>query len=89
MITVFPPQSAGPTKDEKDKGKKGKKGKGKDEPVRKPPAHKQPQKPRNVETAAKKQERTEGEGGEEDRQPGEEGGAADQEDKVDDNTPCF
>ncbi|GLD47970.1 nuclear export mediator factor NEMF [Lates japonicus] len=80
--------SAGPTKDEKDKGKKGKKGKGKDEPVRKPPSQKQPQKPRNVETAAKKQERTEGEGGEEDRQPGEEGGA-DQEDKVDDNTPCF
>uniref|UniRef100_A0A665WBF0 Ribosome quality control complex subunit NEMF n=1 Tax=Echeneis naucrates TaxID=173247 RepID=A0A665WBF0_ECHNA len=61
---------AGPTKDEKEKGKKGKKGKGKDEPVRKPPPQKQPQKPRNTETAAKKPPE-EGEG---DRQPGEEAG---------------
>ncbi|XP_022605791.1 nuclear export mediator factor NEMF [Seriola dumerili] len=76
--------SAGHTKDEKDKGKKGKKGKGKDEPVRKPPSQKPPQKPRNMETAAKKPERTGGEEGEEDRQPGEEGGAAEPEDKEDD-----
>uniref|UniRef100_A0A7N8YCY0 Ribosome quality control complex subunit NEMF n=1 Tax=Mastacembelus armatus TaxID=205130 RepID=A0A7N8YCY0_9TELE len=46
--------SAGSTKDEKDKGKKGKKGKGKDEPVRKPPFQKQPQKPRNMDAAARK-----------------------------------
>ncbi|XP_029349469.1 ribosome quality control complex subunit NEMF [Echeneis naucrates] len=72
--------SAGPTKDEKEKGKKGKKGKGKDEPVRKPPPQKQPQKPRNTETAAKKPPE-EGEG---DRQPGEEAGPAEPEDKEDD-----
>ncbi|XP_040916388.1 nuclear export mediator factor NEMF-like [Toxotes jaculatrix] len=76
--------SAGPTKDEKDKGKKGKKGKGKDEPVRKPPSQKQPQKPRNMETAAKKPQQTGGEEEEEDKQPGEEGGPAEQEDKEDD-----
>ncbi|XP_023283292.1 nuclear export mediator factor Nemf-like [Seriola lalandi dorsalis] len=76
--------SAGHTKDEKDKGKKGKKGKGKDEPVRKPPSQKPPQKPRNMEIAAKKPERTGGEEGEEDRQPGEEGGAAEPEEKEDD-----
>ncbi|KAG7224129.1 hypothetical protein INR49_019864 [Caranx melampygus] len=76
--------SAGPTKEEKEKGKKGKKGKGKDEPVRKPPPQKQPQKPRNMEAAAKKPERTGGEEGEEERQPGEEGGAAEPEDKEDD-----
>ncbi|XP_071353890.1 ribosome quality control complex subunit NEMF [Trachinotus anak] len=75
--------SAGPTKDEKEKGKKGKKGKGKDEPIRKPPSQKQPQKPRNMETAAKKPEQTGGEEGEEDRQPGEEGGVAEPEDKED------
>lgn len=85
-LWLFLLQSAGPTKEEKDKGKKGKKGKGKDEPVRKPPLQKQPQKPRNMETAAKKPERTGGEEGEEQRQPGEEGGAAEPEDKVDTNT---
>lgn len=83
IMTVFPLQSAGHTKEEKEKGKKGKKGKGKDEPVRKPPPQKQPQKPRNVETAAKKPERMGGEEGEEERQPGEEGGAAELEEKVD------
>lgn len=77
-------QSAGTTKEEKDKGKKGKKGKGKDEPVRKPAPQKPPQKPRNVEAAAKKTEQTGGgeDGGE--RQPGEEGGPAEQEEKVQD-----
>ncbi|XP_030574071.1 ribosome quality control complex subunit NEMF [Archocentrus centrarchus] len=71
--------SAGSTKEEKDKGKKGKKGKGKEEPVRKPAAQKQHQKTRNVETAVKKAEEEEGEK----RQPGEEGGTAEQEDKED------
>lgn len=71
--------SAGSTKEEKDKGKKGKKGKGKEEPVRKPAAQKQHEKTRNVETAVKKAEEVEGEK----RQPGEEGGAAEQEDKED------
>uniref|UniRef100_A0A665WAK6 Ribosome quality control complex subunit NEMF n=1 Tax=Echeneis naucrates TaxID=173247 RepID=A0A665WAK6_ECHNA len=74
-------QPTGPTKDEKEKGKKGKKGKGKDEPVRKPPPQKQPQKPRNTETAAKKPPE-EGEG---DRQPGEEAGPAEPEDKEAEN----
>lgn len=68
--------SAGSTKDEKDKGKKAKKGKSKDGPTRKPPS----QKPRHVETAARKPELTEGE--DEERKPGEEGG--EQEDKDDD-----
>lgn len=68
--------SAGSTKEEKDKGKKGK---GKEEPVRKPAAQKQHEKTRNVETAVKKAEEVEGEK----RQPGEEGGAAEQEDKED------
>ncbi|XP_035529200.1 nuclear export mediator factor Nemf-like [Morone saxatilis] len=81
--------SAGSTKEEKDKGKKGKKGKGKDEPIRKPVSQKPPQKPRNVETAAKKPEQTEGGGGggredTEERQPGEEGGPAEPEEKEDD-----
>lgn len=60
-------------KDESDKGKKGKKGKGKDEPVRKPPPQKQPQKP-----AVKKP--VPAGGGDEEEQ-----GAAEQEDKVDKN----
>ncbi|XP_060938222.1 ribosome quality control complex subunit NEMF-like isoform X2 [Limanda limanda] len=68
--------SAGSTKEEKDKGKKGKKGKGKDEPIRKPPPQKQPQKPRNTEMAASKAEHVEGE-------EGGEGGPAEQEDKED------
>ncbi|XP_070776068.1 ribosome quality control complex subunit NEMF [Enoplosus armatus] len=76
--------SAGSTKEEKDKGKKGKKGKGKDEPVRKPAPQKPPQKPRNVESAAKKPEQTGGGEDNEERQPGEEGGPAEQEDKEDD-----
>uniref|UniRef100_A0A3Q1I8A3 Ribosome quality control complex subunit NEMF n=1 Tax=Anabas testudineus TaxID=64144 RepID=A0A3Q1I8A3_ANATE len=62
-------------RDEKEKGKKGKKGKGKDEPVRKQPPQKQPQKP-----AARKPEPAGGGEGEE------EGGPAEQEDKVDENT---
>ncbi|XP_072222266.1 ribosome quality control complex subunit NEMF [Leuresthes tenuis] len=74
--------SAGSTKDEKDKGKKGKKGKGKEEPVRKPTAQKQQQKPHN---AVKKPEQT---GGAEEvdvkeRPPGEEQGPAEQEEKED------
>ncbi|CAB1461125.1 unnamed protein product [Pleuronectes platessa] len=68
--------SAGSTKEEKDKGKKGKKGKGKEEPIRKPPPQKQPQKPRNTETAANKPELVEGE-------EGGDGGPAEQEDKED------
>ncbi|XP_034432358.1 nuclear export mediator factor NEMF-like [Hippoglossus hippoglossus] len=68
--------SAGSTKEEKDKGKKGKKGKGKDEPIRRPPPQKQPQKPRNTETAANKPEQVEGE-------EGGDGGPAEQEDKED------
>ncbi|XP_053291133.1 ribosome quality control complex subunit NEMF [Pleuronectes platessa] len=68
--------SAGSTKEEKDKGKKGKKGKGKEEPIRKPPPQKQPQKPRNTETAANKPEPVEGE-------EGGDGGPAEQEDKED------
>ncbi|XP_068573922.1 ribosome quality control complex subunit NEMF [Cebidichthys violaceus] len=79
--------SAGSTKEEKDKGKKGKKGKGKDEPVRKPAPQKQPQKPRNEEIAAKKTEQTIAGEGDEGRQPGEEGGPAEQEDKEDDADP--
>uniref|UniRef100_A0A7N6FF31 Ribosome quality control complex subunit NEMF n=1 Tax=Anabas testudineus TaxID=64144 RepID=A0A7N6FF31_ANATE len=66
--------SAGSTKDEKEKGKKGKKGKGKDEPVRKQPPQKQPQKP-----AARKPEPAGGGEGEE------EGGPAEQEDKEAEN----
>ncbi|KAM4543259.1 ribosome quality control complex subunit NEMF [Odontesthes bonariensis] len=74
--------SAGSTKEEKDKGKKGKKGKGKEEPVKKPTAQKQQQKPPNV---VKKPEQT---GGGEDvdvqeRPPGDEQGPAEQEDKED------
>uniref|UniRef100_A0A7N8XYI1 Ribosome quality control complex subunit NEMF n=1 Tax=Mastacembelus armatus TaxID=205130 RepID=A0A7N8XYI1_9TELE len=65
--------SAGSTKDEKDKGKKGKKGKGKDEPVRKPPFQKQPQKPRNMDAAARKPAQMAAGKDEEERQPGEEG----------------
>ncbi|KAG8013295.1 Nuclear export mediator factor Nemf [Nibea albiflora] len=76
--------SAGSAKDEKDKGKKGKKGKGKEEPIRKPASQKPPQKPRNVETAAKKLEQTEGGEDAEEKQPGEEGGPAEQEEKEDD-----
>lgn len=51
--------------------------------MRKPASQKPPQKPRNVETAAKKPEQTGG-GGEdtEERQLGEEGGPAEQEEKV-------
>uniref|UniRef100_A0A671V689 Ribosome quality control complex subunit NEMF n=1 Tax=Sparus aurata TaxID=8175 RepID=A0A671V689_SPAAU len=64
--------SAGTTKEEKDKGKKGKKGKGKDEPARKPAPQKPPQKPRKVETAAKKPEQTGGAEDTEERPPGEE-----------------
>ncbi|KAL6105398.1 nemf [Pungitius sinensis] len=75
--------SAGSTKEEKDKGKKGKKGKGKDEPVRKPAPQKQPQKPRNEEMAAKKPEHPEAEEGAEEKQPGEQGGSAEQDDKED------
>uniref|UniRef100_A0A7N8YAY1 Ribosome quality control complex subunit NEMF n=1 Tax=Mastacembelus armatus TaxID=205130 RepID=A0A7N8YAY1_9TELE len=78
--------SAGSTKDEKDKGKKGKKGKGKDEPVRKPPFQKQPQKPRNMDAAARKPAQMAAGKDEEERQPGEEGGPAEQEDKVDKNS---
>ncbi|XP_029316522.1 ribosome quality control complex subunit NEMF isoform X2 [Cottoperca gobio] len=74
--------SAGSAKEEKDKGKKGKKGKGKDDHVRKPPLQKPPQKPRTVEAAPNKTETGGGEG-EEERQPGEEGGPAEQEDKED------
>uniref|UniRef100_A0A1A8KE20 Ribosome quality control complex subunit NEMF n=1 Tax=Nothobranchius kuhntae TaxID=321403 RepID=A0A1A8KE20_NOTKU len=65
--------SAGSSK-EKEKGKKGKKGKGKEEPVRKPAPQKPQQKPQSV---------AESRTGEEERQPGEEGGAAEQEDKED------
>lgn len=43
---------------------------------------KPPQKPRNVETAAKKPEQTRGGEDTEERPPGEEGGPAEQEDKV-------
>ncbi|XP_073339133.1 ribosome quality control complex subunit NEMF [Pagrus major] len=75
--------SAGTTKEEKDKGKKGKKGKGKDEPVRKPAPQKPPQKPRNVETAAKKPEQIGGAEDTEERPPGEEGAPAEQEEKED------
>ncbi|XP_040056386.2 ribosome quality control complex subunit NEMF [Gasterosteus aculeatus] len=71
--------SAGSTKEEKDKGKKGKKGKGKDEPVRKPVPQKQPQKPRNEEMAAKKPEHPVAE----EKQPGEQGASAEQDDKED------
>ncbi|XP_029982282.1 ribosome quality control complex subunit NEMF [Sphaeramia orbicularis] len=76
--------SAGSNKEEKEKGKKGKKGK--DEPVRKPATQKQPQKPRNVNAAAKKTEQTGGGGGEdeEEKQPGQEGASAEQEDKEED-----
>ncbi|KAM8736163.1 ribosome quality control complex subunit NEMF [Acanthopagrus schlegelii] len=79
--------SAGTTKEDKDKGKKGKKGKGKDEPVRKPAPQKPPQKPRNVETAAKKPEQTEGAEDTEERAPGEEAAPADQEEKEDEVDP--
>uniref|UniRef100_A0A7N6AXY8 Ribosome quality control complex subunit NEMF n=1 Tax=Anabas testudineus TaxID=64144 RepID=A0A7N6AXY8_ANATE len=75
MMQLLGARSAGSTKDEKEKGKKGKKGKGKDEPVRKQPPQKQPQKP-----AARKPEPAGGGEGEE------EGGPAEQEDKVDENT---
>ncbi|KAI4804857.1 hypothetical protein KUCAC02_026469 [Chaenocephalus aceratus] len=75
--------SAGSPKEEKNKGKKGKKGKGKDETVRKPLPQKPPPKPRTVEAAVKKTE-TGGEEGDEEKQPGEEGCAAEQEDKEDD-----
>lgn len=75
--------SAGSTKEEKDKGKKGKKGKGKEDPVRKPASQKPPQKPRNVETAKKPEQAGGGEDAE-GRQPGEEGGPAEQEEKEDD-----
>uniref|UniRef100_A0A7N8Y5L7 Ribosome quality control complex subunit NEMF n=1 Tax=Mastacembelus armatus TaxID=205130 RepID=A0A7N8Y5L7_9TELE len=81
--------SAGSTKDEKDKGKKGKKGKGKDEPVRKPPFQKQPQKPRNMDAAARKPAQMAAGKDEEERQPGEEGGPAEQEDKVDKNCQFY
>lgn len=77
-IIAFLLQSAGSTKEEKDKGKKGKKGKGKEEPVKKPAS----QKPHNVETAAKKPEQMGG--GEDTQERGEEGGAAEQEEKVHD-----
>ncbi|XP_017271414.1 nuclear export mediator factor NEMF [Kryptolebias marmoratus] len=70
--------SAGSAKDEKEKGKKGKKGKGKEEPVRKPAAPKQQPIPRSAATEGPKPKE-----GEEERQPGEEGGAAEQEDKED------
>uniref|UniRef100_UPI0037E6FC22 ribosome quality control complex subunit NEMF n=1 Tax=Semicossyphus pulcher TaxID=241346 RepID=UPI0037E6FC22 len=75
--------SAGSTKEEKDKGKKGKKGKGKDEPFRKPAPQKQPQKPRNVETAVKKAEQTGGGEENEEKQPAEGGEPAEQEEKED------
>lgn len=79
-VAAFRPQSAGSAKDDKDKGKKGKKGKGKDEPVRKPASQRPPQKPRPAETAANT-----GRGDDpEERQPGEEGGPAEQEEKVHD-----
>ncbi|XP_031703122.1 ribosome quality control complex subunit NEMF [Anarrhichthys ocellatus] len=79
--------SAGSTKEEKDKGKKGKKGKGKVEPVRKPAPQKPPQKPRNEEIAAKQTEQTVAGEGDEERQPGEEGAPAEQDDKEDDVDP--
>ncbi|KAK2825926.1 hypothetical protein Q5P01_020140 [Channa striata] len=71
--------SAGSTKDEKDKGKKGKKGKGKDEPVRKPPSQKQPQKP-----AVRKPEQAGVREDEEDGVPAEQ---EDKEDDVDQDNP--
>lgn len=73
-------QSAGSAKDEKDKGKKGKKGKGKDEPVKRHASQKPAQKQRTVEAAAKKPEHPAG--GEVAEERGEEGGAAEQEEKV-------
>ncbi|XP_047467806.1 ribosome quality control complex subunit NEMF-like [Mugil cephalus] len=75
--------SSGSAKEEKDKGKKGKKGKGKEEHVRKPPPQKQQQKPRGVEAAVKKAEHMGGGEQGEEKQPGEEGGLAEQEDKED------
>lgn len=71
-------------KEEKDKGKKGKKGKGKQEPVKKPPTQKQPQKPHNTENLTKKPAQTGGEKGEEEKPIREEGGPA-EEDKVEEN----
>ncbi|XP_008309314.1 ribosome quality control complex subunit NEMF [Cynoglossus semilaevis] len=76
-------------KEEKDKGKKGKKGKGKQEPVKKPPTQKQPQKPHNTENLTKKPAQTGGEKGEEEKPIREEGGPAeeDKEDDVDQDNP--
>uniref|UniRef100_A0A8C3ASN8 Ribosome quality control complex subunit NEMF n=1 Tax=Cyclopterus lumpus TaxID=8103 RepID=A0A8C3ASN8_CYCLU len=76
--------SAGSAKEEKDKGKKGKKGKGKgkDEAAKKPAPQKPPPKPRIEEIAAKKPEQAVAVEGDEERPPGEEGGPAEQEDKV-------
>ncbi|XP_034015884.1 nuclear export mediator factor NEMF-like [Thalassophryne amazonica] len=73
--------SAGAGKDEKDKRKKGKKGKMKEEPIRKPANQKPPQKPRNVETAAKKPEERGGD--KEERKPGEEEGPVEHEEEDD------
>lgn len=75
-------QSAGPTKEEKEKGKKGKKGKGKEEPTRKPSSVKPAPKPRQLEAATKNPEEKGGEGETEQKRGGEEGGAAEQEEKV-------
>uniref|UniRef100_A0A8C7YAI1 Ribosome quality control complex subunit NEMF n=1 Tax=Oryzias sinensis TaxID=183150 RepID=A0A8C7YAI1_9TELE len=70
--------SAGPVKDEKDKGKKAKKGKGKEDPARKPA----PQKRQPKGSAEKKPEQTGSVEVLEEKPPGEDGAAADQEDKV-------
>uniref|UniRef100_A0A3P9I5L2 Ribosome quality control complex subunit NEMF n=1 Tax=Oryzias latipes TaxID=8090 RepID=A0A3P9I5L2_ORYLA len=72
--------SAGPVKDEKDKGKKAKKGKGKEDPARKPA----PQKRQPKGSAEKKPEQTGGVEVLEEKPLGEDGAAADQEDKEDD-----
>lgn len=79
-VTLCHLQSAGAAKEEKDKGKKGKKGKGKDEPVKRPAPQKPPQKSRPAEAAAKKPEQA-GEGPNAEERA-EEGGAAEQEEKV-------
>lgn len=79
-MILCPLQSAGAAKEEKDKGKKGKKGKGKDEPVKRPPPQKPPQKQRPAEAAAMRPEQASG--GRDGEERAEEGGAAEQEEKV-------
>ncbi|KAM9708564.1 ribosome quality control complex subunit NEMF [Menidia menidia] len=75
--------SAGSTKEEKEKAKKGKKGKGKEEPVRKPTAQKQQQKPRNVVMKPEQMGGVDEGERQRERPPAEEEGPAEQEDKED------